>query len=223
VKKFFSVFANDDGGEIMIESTIVIFITISLMLIMISLGFLFYQQAMIKTVANEIASGIASSYKYSERNDDYHVSDISYEAIIGLKKYRTTFNINQFKSDYDVIASSYVVDRVALTNLGLNSSDPQIESLMFSVNNVGRLRVDVVVSLESDFLFSGLLKSLDIIDETPTFKGSASAECMDLTSYTGTVNFQRYLVDKFAGEGSLLQNVADIINSMKSIYDTIFG
>ncbi|NLA43472.1 hypothetical protein GX865_05000 [Candidatus Saccharibacteria bacterium] len=223
MKKFFSVFANDDGGEIMIESTIVIFITISLMLIMISLGFLFYQQAMIKTVANEIASGIASNYKYSERGDSYHVSDISYAEINGLRRYRTTFRVNYMKSDYDEIASSYVVDRVALTNLGLNSSDPQIESLEFSMNNVGRLRVDVVVSLESDFLFSGLLKSLDIIDETPTFKGSASAECMDLTSYTGTVNLQRYLVEKFFGEGTLGDSAVKIYNSVTNLINTFFG
>ncbi|NLT19051.1 MAG: hypothetical protein GXY10_06595 [Clostridiales bacterium] len=223
MKKFYSVLMNDDGGEVMIESTIVIVITISLMLVMISLGFLFYQQAMIKTVANEIASGIASDYKYSERSGSYHVSDISYTQINGLRRYRTTFLVNDMKSEYDSIAASYVIDRVALTNLGLNSSDPQIESLDIKMINLGRMRVDVVVSMESDFLFSGLLKSLDIIDETPTFTGSASAECMDLTSYASTVNFQRYIVNKFAGEGSIGDSIVDIYYSVSNLINTFFG
>ncbi|MDD4095862.1 MAG: hypothetical protein PHP22_06440 [Oscillospiraceae bacterium] len=219
MKKFFVRIKNDDGGEVMIESTIIIFITISVMLVMISLGFLFYQQAMIKTIANEIAEGIASSYKYSARSTDFHVSQISSTDVNELHKYRSTLNYGQLESDYELIASEYVKDRVALTNLGLNSSDPEI-NLDFKPSNVARIRVEVVVSLESDFLFSGLLESLDIIDSTPTFEAGATAECIDLTSLTGTVNFQRYLYSKLGG--GVVDDIATIITDAKEIYNTMF-
>ena len=59
----FKAYLRDENGEVMLESTLVMMFTLFILIAMISVGFLFYQQVMISTVASDIATDIASSYK----------------------------------------------------------------------------------------------------------------------------------------------------------------
>ena len=56
---------NDDSGEVMLESTIIFTITIFLLLALLSIGFIFYQKAMLNSVADEIASDVGATLKFT--------------------------------------------------------------------------------------------------------------------------------------------------------------
>ena len=58
----------NDSGELMIESSIIISITMVVLVAMIGLGFYLYQKAMVNTVASGTAVYIAKNYKYTTLN-----------------------------------------------------------------------------------------------------------------------------------------------------------
>lgn len=58
----------DENGNSVIEATVVTTIVIFMIFILMIMGFLFYQEALVQTVANEAATSIARTYSY-ERKD----------------------------------------------------------------------------------------------------------------------------------------------------------
>lgn len=202
---------DESSGEVMLESTIIITMTLFIMIAMISLGFLFYQQAMLTTVATEAATEIASNYKLSSQNDD---GDI--------KLYRTTFALNKMEAACQQQAKEFVENRIPLTTLGMDTQ-VTVDNCEVVMDNIGRLHTEVTISMKCDFLFSGALKYFDIIDDTPTFSATGRAECLDITAYAGHIQFFQYIDTKLNEDGgngaTFLKNVAEIVENVKSIMD----
>lgn len=204
----------------MIESAIIFPIVLAVMIVMLSLGFLFYQEAMMQTVATELASELGASYKYY--GQDIKDDSISMNAIKKVKKYRTSFYINSMKNKSKTRAEGYLGDRTKLTNLGMDSQDAVIDSIKIKADNVGRLHVEITISMETDILFGDVLRYFHIIDEKPKFQATGRAECMDITAYAGHVKFMNYMAEK-AGSNALVENVGNVISDIRQIAETIFG
>lgn len=212
---------NDESGEVMLESVIVLLLTIMILIAMISLGFLFYQKSMIQTVANETAANIATSYKYTEQSLSH--PGISADSLDSLKMFRTSFAVSSLKNTHKDRADDYIDDRIALTNLGINSGDPQIDDIEIIVDNVGRLHVECTISMESEWLFSGALEFFGISDSSIDFTATGRAEIIDITSYASYVHYLKYLggcTDEYFGEGT---TVGSIIDSVKRVVDILNG
>ncbi len=207
---------NDDSGEIMLESTIVITITLLLLVVMLSLGFVYYQKAMLTSVANEIASDISANYKYLMQ-DDQLLSDMTFDDtnLKSMGRFRATFNLEKVKNSSIQKANDYIAYRVGITNLGINRSEPKIDSAEISIDGVGRMHVKVEVSMETDFLFSSVLQYLDIIPDVPSFSATGSAECLDISAYYSYVNFVEHFTSKLAGEDTLIGEIIGTINIVR--------
>ena len=76
----------NENGEIMLESSIVLVFVLLLLMALLSITFMFYQQAMLNTVAAEIAADVAKNLKYTnlERGND----EITLDNYDGVKMYR---------------------------------------------------------------------------------------------------------------------------------------
>ena len=209
----------DESGEVMIESTIVIVFTIIVLLAMLSVGFLIYQQAMLNTVACELASGIADSFKYDNR-ETFNMTSITSDAINGTEKYRNTFSTNSLEKKFDEMAEKYAKERVKATSFGMNGSELNVETKLY-FNNVGRMRVEVSVSQECNILFDGALIGLGLMDERLTFSAHAAAECLDITGYAGHVHFFNYVGKKAEDLGVATDLINGIISTVNNIKDTI--
>ena len=220
----------EESGEVMLESAIIIPITLMIMIAMLSLGFLYYQKMMLTTVATEVAEDVAHGYKYS----DIGLDDL--EKIVGTKyqestikkirKFRNSFAINKMESEgKKIVNEKYLKKRVKLTSLGLSDSDIKVESYEIKLDNIGRLHVEVTLSMKSKIFLGGALEFFHIADAEPVFQSTGRAECIDITAYAGHVFFVKYFGKRILGENgtSIANSIVTIINSVKQIAKTFAG
>lgn len=218
--KLIETLKEEDSGEIMLESVIVILITLFMLVAILSLGFAYYQQSMLTTVANETAELIGANYKYTSEADIDNLT-LDADSIENLRMFRTSFGINAMKDINQNHAEIYVPKRIAYTNLGINKSAPTLSSWKVEVDNVGRLHVDITVQMETEILFQGALKYFGIIKDTPKFTASARAECLDITAYASHISFSEYLENNAGMKAA--DSIIKIINSGKKIIEVFVG
>lgn len=214
----------DEDGEIMLESMLVMLIVIFILIAMLSFGFLFYQQSMLCTVANELAEDIGANYKLACSSDQSGKPE--QKSLREIKLYRTSFAIFSIKEMHKQRANDYLPKRVRLTSLGILDDEPKVENFDIKVDNIGRLHVEVTVSMKCSILFDGALKYFGIIKETPKFTATGRAECLDITAYASHVHFVKYVGDKIAADkgniSTILNQIVDTLNNTKSIAE-VFG
>jgi len=212
----------EDSGEIMLETVLIVPITIMILLAVLSLGFLYYQQSMMSTVANELAAKIGSGYKYTHQPlDDFTITQ---NALENTKMYRTTFSLMSIKTMNKDRAEEYLPERAGLTSLGINDNEATLDAFDIRVDNVGRLHVDVSISMKSDILFGDVLMFFGILREPPVFKAQGSAECIDITAYASQVKYLEYIktVSEESGGNiiTVINSVIRVVNSAKNIAKT---
>lgn len=219
----FKAYMRDENGEVMLESTLVMMFTLFILIAMISVGFLFYQQAMISTVASDIATDIASSYKLT--NQELGSNEVTSNALNDVKLYRTSVSMFSMKALHKQRAEEYLPERISMSSLGILDKQPVLDDFDITVDNVGRMHIDVSVSMECDILFSGALEALGIIDSTPKFTASGRAECLDITAYASHVQFLDYVSNKIEGTNadSIITSIIGIFNDADSIADMLLG
>lgn len=226
VKKF-SGKCKQECGEIMIEAALIFPTTLMIIMLLISTGFMFYQKAMIQSVATEIAEDIAAGYKYTDK--DVWESEILPSDIRSIKKYRTSFLLPTMRSKCQDKAKKYISGRVSGASLGTADENVRVKEIKLKTDNVGRMHIEVTVSMKSHVILESALKGLGIINDTPEFTGTAYADCMDITAYAGHVRFLEYAGEKLEEDGGVIGNIMDSIaatvthvkNSVNSVNGTI--
>lgn len=221
MKKIKKILLNDDSGEVMLESTIIFTITIFLLLALLSIGFIFYQKAMINSVADEIASGVGATFKF--KDSDLLKREIKSSTISSNQTYRYMFNRDKTLDAKKDKAADYIVERVGITNLGISNKAPKVEDIKLYADNIGRFHVTVNVSMETEILFMGVLKYFNIIDSVPKFTASSSAECLDITEYNSYLCMVKGVINGIAGDGSPVALVGKVIDIFNKVKDLIFG
>lgn len=201
-------------GEVMLEATFIFVPVLLLLFMLLGISFMFYQQAMITSVADEVASDVAKNLKYTELDIGEDV--ISPSDSENTAMYRTTFGKSSLESAHEERAKSYVKWRIGMATLGIDALDPEVECDIKS-SEIGRAYVTVTVSQTSDFFMSGILDFIGITDEQTSFSATAYAECIDLTGYTSIVNFTQYAANKLSPAnpiGEIYENIKFIINKL---------
>ena len=219
----FKAYIKDENGEVMLESTIVMLFTLFILIAMISVGFLFYQQAMLNTVAADIATDVATTFKLTDQEIGDNTLDP--QSMKSVKLYRTTVALSSMRAKHKARANEYLPERVKLSSLGILKGDPVVDKLDITVDNVGRMHVDVTVSMECEILFGGALEYFGFMDSPPKFTASASAQCIDITAYASHVQFLDYVGRKIEGSNvdKVITTVIGIFDDAKSIKDILFG
>lgn len=199
----------NEAGEVMLEATLLFPMILAILLLMIAVGFTFYQKAMMQSVAEEIASDIAAGYKYT----DWGIweSELTEEQVRGVKKYRNSLLLISMKNRCEAKAEGYLGNRVSAASLGVSDGTPQVDSVKLKVDNVGRVHIEVRISMQSEVVLEQALRNLHIIDDTPVFAATAYAECMDITAYASQVSFLKYAGEKVESNGGV---IGDIMNNL---------
>lgn len=212
MQKLKRMLQDDSSGEIMLESTFVMLFTLFVIIAIISVGFLFYQQTIVNIAANDVAARIAASEKYNE-------DGISED----LGMYRTSLLIGSTKKALSAKAKEMINERMPLVSLGINDSNtvPECELV---VDDIGRMHVEVTISTECDILFGESLVYFGILDGKPKFTATGRAEYIDITAYAGQVNFVNYLGAK-AGSNKLtsgvLAPICEVIDNAKRVFEGV--
>lgn len=196
-------------GEVMIEASIILVSVILLLLVLLSLAFMFYQQALMTNVANEVAAKIAKDFKYSAKVMGTHT--INNSDVEGVKMFRMSFAKNSVAEAHAERAKPYATSRFNMATLGINSGELNVICDVES-SGIGRAYVKVTVSQNTDFFLSDVLTLAGIIDENNVFSATAYAECVDLMGYTSMVNFTDFGCRKLA-----------VLNSVGNLYTSVKG
>lgn len=207
----------EEHGEIMLEASIIFVPVIILLLVMLSIVFLFYQEAMMTSVANEIAADVAKNYKYTDL--DVGSNTLNENDVNSTKMFRMSFGIGKTERKHQERAENYVDYRIPLTSLGLNPENIDVECKI-TRSGIGRVYAQVTVSQKTDFFLSGVLDLVGITDEKTLFSSTAYSECNDLLGYTSMVNFTDYASGKlseFEAVGNFYMNVKNMINKLMGL------
>ena len=204
----------DQRGEVMLEASFILVSVILLLMALLSLSFLFYQEAMMTSVANEIAADVAKNYKFTEM--EVGESDITLDDVTSVKMFRMSFGMSGLEDDHAVRSENYAEWRIGLATMGINAADIDVDCEITS-SAIGRAYAKVTVSQKSDFFLSDILEFAGIADEESIFKSTAYAECVDLMGYTSMVNFTEYgarMLSIFEPIGGFYDSVKNFIQEL---------
>lgn len=222
MRRFGKSIVKENRGEIMLESSIIMVLVLTLLMALLAIGFLFYQQAVMTSVASELSSSIAKNYKYHYlhfKTDAFTVEAESEENAKDTrehKKYRLTLGKYKLEEIFDGKAESIGMERVKLSTLGF-SSDNVEANCEIVITGIGRAYAKVTVTDNTEFFLSSLLKNLHIYDGEG-FSAVSYAECTDMTGYASLVNFSDYIatfLEPFGEIGNIYQTFGEIIDILK--------
>jgi hypothetical protein len=215
----------EERGEIMLESSFILVSVIVLLLALLSISFMFYQQAMMTSVANEIAADIAKNYKYTNldiaknykyTNLEMDIDPLTIDEVKGTGMFRMSFGMNKLEEEHKNRAETYANERIQKTSLGLNPKNIIVDCKI-TRSGIGRAYVKVTVSQETDFFLSGILDMVGVADKNSTFSATAYAECVDMMGYTSMVNFAEYVSKKL----NVFNSVGNLYESVKKFKDEL--
>lgn len=204
-------------GEIMLEASIILVSVLLLLLALLSISFFFYQESLMNTVANEIASDVARNLKYTETLK-VGADEITPDDVADTHMFRMSFGQSTVAADQAQRGEEYAQWRVPRASLGLNPGELDVDCQV-EYTGIGRACVKVTVSQRTDFFLSGVLDLLGVTQERELFSATAYAECMDLMAYTSMVNFTMYagkVLDEsgFGSIGHLYNSVKDLAQEL---------
>lgn len=104
-----------DDAEIMLESTIIIIIVLFMLTAMISVGFLFYQQSLISSLATELAEDIGANYKLIGDGDSSKIN-----------LYRTSIALAAAEERHREKALEKCKERLKISSFGIAENDPSV-------------------------------------------------------------------------------------------------
>lgn len=206
---------DDQSGEIMLEASFIMVSVLILLLSLLSINFMFYQEALMNSVASEIASDISKTYKFKELDISKDSLDLSTD-LAKTNRFRLNLGKSGAVSKQSARADKYADNRIRLATLGLNPGDVTATCEVENTG-IGRAYIKVTVEQETDFFLSGVLKYAGIAEERNMFKATAHAECVDLSAYTSSVNFTYYVSQKLTP----LSAIANLYDSVKTLIQKI--
>lgn len=195
-----------ENGEIMIESILVMIPTLFVVLFLLSLGFLLYQQCNVQYVADDLANRVAGSYSFLD--SDFETGTITIDDLEDRGRYRYCFgNKEKYDADSRKEAKSYGTKLLDKTSYGEKKSTEQI-SVTVETDSFARRHATVTVIGEYKIPFGEGLEVFGI-SSTRKFEATSVAECVDLSDYLSTVTYADNFVSLITGDSSKVIKMID--------------
>lgn len=187
-KKLFSKFVDNRNGEITIESMLVIIPIIFVMLFLLSLGFLLYQQWNIQIAADDAASKIAGSY--SMLGADNKTGAIVLEDYLDVDLYRNIDlgiigSATKYENKNKERITDYVTGRLSGTSFSNAVGTPDIKCEIVK-DGYARKHLEITYTATYKIPFGEGMEVLGM-DGERTFTATGSAECTDMMDYINAV------------------------------------
>ncbi len=188
---------NNENGNVIIEASIVMTITVVMVAVLINLGFTIYSRNVMRTIAYDTAVDVANVYANASRDPMYGYIEAS-----NLKQtelYRGLTNL--FTSTYDEVAERkakwyglYSLKRKSLTEF--EASDIEVSVVRKPGTLIQR---QIVVTITTEF--SAPLATIWGGDNKSEYAVQGRADCLDLIDYFNTIGLVKdeiiSRVDKF--------------------------
>ena len=175
-------FLRREDGALMLNGMIAMLATILIMVFLMSLGFLFYQQWIVSNVANDTAARVAQSYAYP--NTDPVIGYIDVELMDHVPLFR--YMGDELEAENVEKAENYGAWALELSSLAYPVSPPEIRAEVFS-DSLARRHIEVTVRAEYEMPLGGALEFFGM-DGTIEYEATGYGVCMDLMDYIYTVD-----------------------------------
>ena len=206
---------NENKGEVMLESILVLIPTLFVMIFLLSLGFLLYQKWNVQFVADDIASKVAVSFEYIEEETPEAVVELEQAQKVYLYKY--LFNMSDYENVNKQKATKYGSQLFRITGYGDGVGDEVIE-LELIEDSLARRHISVTVTGTYRIPFSEGLEIFGM-EGTRTFTAVSYAECADISDYKNTVMFGQQVGSILLGDSEAIKAINSWIGVFKNIFD----
>lgn len=204
-----------ENGEIMIEAILVMIPTLFVMIFLLSLGFLLYQQWNIQFIADEVASKVACDYEYAD--EEIQTGEISLKKAQKTILYKYLFNSDEMEEVNAKKAYTYGTLLSTKTSYGSGAGDETIK-LETIEDSLARRHICVTVTGTYRIPFAEGLEIFGI-EGTRSISAVSYAECVDLTDYMNTVVFGKQIGDIIFEESKVMK----MINSWIGVFSKVFN
>ncbi|WP_034448914.1 TadE/TadG family type IV pilus assembly protein [Butyrivibrio sp. AE2032] len=181
-------FSKDEDGTIMLESVFCILATFIVLMMVMVMGFLVYQHAMMGIVANQVAEEIAVTYKFPDLKDP---SNITKKRVTEIVYYKS----GSEKAEEYRAANEKTLRKIARTRLTNSSlaedSGGYTVSLERIHDDVGRYHYKITVKNKYSFFYEDVLNILGL-DRTERLQATsyvAGTDALEITDITDTSIF----------------------------------
>lgn len=179
----------DENGNAAIESVFIVTTTVMAVCALIIIGFVFYQQTVIQSVANDTANKIANTYSYRCKDPD--LGYISSEEVASPDYLYRLKEVGSFSSYQNVSGKAKWYGTARLNMFRLLQRDPskgtKITAEVKTSGVSSCFRRECVVTVEESYAPPIIKFFMD--DNKVTFKASGCAMIPDYLEFFSEVNF----------------------------------
>lgn len=209
----------NEKGEIMLEALVVYIVTICLLFLILAFCSVLYQRWNIQTIANEVASKAAQTYRFIDAS--ISSGEVTEKQISDVRIYRYLWNSNELKDGTENRVIEYASWRLQKTTFAKNVVEPQFDIAIVH-DSLARRHIEVCITGAytvplGDILYYFGLNS--VIDYSVT----AYAECVDIIDYVNTVDFASAQINANVMNSKLLTLVEGVFNLWGNIWNHLSG
>lgn len=205
---------NNEQGEIMIESMLVMIPILFVLVFLLSLGFLLYQQWNIQYVADEIANKVSMTYPYLESHTASGV--VTWEQMKKKELYRYLFGMSQYETKSEIRGQEYGESLLEKTTFASPQTKETI-TIKTEKDSLARRHVYVKVKGKYKIPFGEGLEIFGM-NSIRTYTSESTAECVDLMDYVGTITYGKNCLSLITGDASA---IIDMIDSWLKVFKHI--
>ena len=205
---------NKEKGEVMLEGTIVMVVTMMILVWIFGLGFIYYQRYLVTAVTNDAAAKIAATY--NNPDSDLVLGYIESENLSDRDLYRSfnnssLFDVNESK------ANSYIEYQLKKTNF-VGTVDNVEVTMKLVQDSAMRKHVEIRSVCTFNTPFRVLLDSFGFGDMAK-YESTACADCTDLIDYISTVDFAAH----WTSGSEFSDSTIKFINSLIKLYNHTYA
>ena len=208
------------SGEIMLESTIVLTITIMMLIWVLGLGFLYYQGYLVTAATNDAAVKIANTY--SNPTSDIVLGYVEINDFCERDLYKNN-NTSSLHAVNEAKATNYVRYQLERTNFAntVNDVDVSVE-LVTDSKYRSHIEVTTVCNFNTPFGFA-----LDFfgMDSLMNYTATGCCECINFADYINTVDYTDYCrgLVSHSKVGGLLNSAVKLIDKLVTLFNHSYG
>ena len=216
MKKIRSKFIDNKSGELTIETMLVMFPIICVLLFLLSLGFLLYQHWNMQIAVDDAVSKIAGTYSVIESdNQTGVVSNENYREVELYRNIDIFGGATKYENKNKERLTEYLTDRLNRTSFANQVGETEIVSEIVS-DAFARKHLKVTATAEFRIPFGEGLELMGM-NATRSYTATASAECMDMLDYVNSVKVVEvapdYIDSKFLDAvDSWMKLIVSVIN-----------
>ena len=199
-----------NSGEVMIEGTVIMVLTMLIMVWILGVGFVYYQRYLVTAITNDAAVKIAATY--NNPDSDIIMGYITTENLSERDLYRN-FNNNSLFSVNKSKAQSYVEHMLNKTNFAGTINEVNVDMKLVQ-DSALRKHIEIKTICTFNTPFGSALKLFGMSD-TATYQSISRADCTDIIDYISTVDFASY---QLSG-APLGSSVIKMINSLIGVFN----